>query len=99
MLRELCLAVCSKHVLSFQKPVPSPQPPQYVPVEQPYSPTSVRPPGAPFPQQLMMVSPQQFGMYRGKQPGFKKRLSEHYLPFFLSLITFAIIRLHVQYML
>lgn len=62
-----------------QKPAPSPQPsPHYVPMvaTQPFSPTSMRPPpipGAPFPQQLMMVSPQQINMYRGKQPFHKPR--------------------------
>lgn len=67
-----------------QKPSPSPQPAQYLPVvaTQPFSPTSIRPPavpGAPFPpQQLMMVAPQQFPMYRGKQP-FNKPRSQSYV--------------------
>lgn len=62
-----------------QKPVPSPQLPQYVPVvAQQFSPTSMRPPGAPIPQQLMMVSPQPYSMYRGKQQGFNKPRSQSY---------------------
>lgn len=59
-----------------QKPTPSPQPAQYVSVlpAQPFSPTSVRPPGVPYSQQVMMFNPQQLNpMYRGKPPHNKSR--------------------------
>ncbi|XP_020606453.1 basic salivary proline-rich protein 4-like [Orbicella faveolata] len=66
-----------------QKPSPSPQP-QFVNVvaASPFSPTSVRAPlGAspfPHPQQVMMVSPQQFNVYRGKQPFNKPARGQSY---------------------
>lgn len=59
-----------------QKPTPSPQPAQYVSMlpAQPFSPTSVRPPGVPYSQPVMMFNPQQLNpMYRGKPPHNKSR--------------------------
>lgn len=65
-----------------QKPASSPQPP-YVNVvaAQPFSPTSIRAPlgASPFPHpQSVMVVPQQFNMYRGKQPFNKPARGQSY---------------------
>ena len=87
----MCLAFVNEdfNVICVQKPVPSSQP-QYVNVvaAPPFSPTSIRAPlgASPFPQQVMMVSPQQFSMYRGKQPFNKRefRLSKFYFSFTLK---------------
>ncbi|XP_068678937.1 ataxin-2-like protein isoform X1 [Montipora foliosa] len=68
-----------------QKPTPSPQSAQFVPVvpAQPFSPTSMRPPSvpgaSPYSQQVVMVAPQQFPqMYRGKGPYNKAARNQSY---------------------
>ncbi|KAL9982057.1 hypothetical protein ACROYT_G010847 [Oculina patagonica] len=64
-----------------KKPAPSPQPQQYM-VAAPFSPTSIRPhlTHNPFPppQQVMMVTPQQYNVYRGKQPFNKPARGQSY---------------------
>ena len=75
-------------VVYVQKPAPSLQP-QYVVAAPPFSPTSIRAPlGAspfPHPQQVMMVTPQQLNVYRGKQPFNKRKFHTSKIYFFLTL--------------